>query len=55
MDRNGELLFSRSRASNTAGDVVTRVATENQPGRERFRFGALNVATGETCQGSIRI
>jgi hypothetical protein len=54
MNHNGEFLFGRSRTSDALGDVVIRRAVENRPGEDRFRFGAHNVATGETCQGSIR-
>ncbi len=55
LNHNGELIFHGPRTSDTVGDVVTRRAVENEPGEDRFRFGALNRTSGETCQGSIRI
>lgn len=53
LSRNGVLFFSGSRLSDQHGDVLTRVGGDNGPGMDRFRFGAHDRATGETCQGAI--
>ena len=55
LNRNGVLFFSGSRMSDELGDILARVRGDDGPGVDRFRFGAHNVVTGETCRGVIAV
>jgi len=55
MNRNGVHFFGGSRLSDELGDVLARVGGDDRPGEDRFRFGAANVVTGETCQGFLAV
>jgi hypothetical protein len=51
MDHNGTGFFAGHRISGTDGFWVVRRRVANRAGTDAIRFGAHNVATGETCRG----
>lgn len=51
MDHNGNGFFAGSRLSRARGFWEVRRRVANRPGIDTIRFGAHNVATGETCRG----
>jgi hypothetical protein len=51
MDHNGTGFFAGYRISGEDGAWVVRRRVRNLAGTDRIRFGAHNVATGETCSG----
>ena len=52
-DRVG--IFAGARRTDLDGRVVVRRIVTDHPGTDRFRVGAHNTATGETCRGRVRI
>ena len=52
-DRVG--IFAGARRTDLKGRVRVRRAVPNHTGVDRFRFGANNTITGETCRGRLRI
>jgi hypothetical protein len=51
MDHNGTGFFAGYRISGEDGAWVVRQRVRNLAGIDTIRFGAHNVATGETCNG----
>jgi hypothetical protein len=51
MDHNGNGFFAGHRISQSRGFWEVRRRVANRPGIDTIRFGAHNVATGETCRG----
>jgi hypothetical protein len=51
MDHNGNGFFAGHRISGSGGFWAVRRRVANRPGIDTIRFGAHNVATGETCRG----
>jgi hypothetical protein len=51
IDHNGTGFFAGYRTSGENGVWVVRRRVSNLAGIDRIRFGAHNVATGETCSG----
>jgi hypothetical protein len=51
MDHNRTGFFAGHRISGTDGFWVVRRRVPNRAGTDVIRFGAHNVATGETCRG----
>jgi hypothetical protein len=51
MDHNGNGFFAGFRISGSEGFWVVRRRVSNLAGPDTIRFGAHNVATGETCRG----
>lgn len=51
MDHNGNGFFAGHRISRSRGFWEVRRRVANRPGIDTIRFGAHNVATGETCRG----
>jgi hypothetical protein len=51
MDHNGKGFFAGFRISGPEGFWVVRRRVRNFAGTDTIRFGAHNVATGETCRG----
>lgn len=51
MDHNGKGFFAGFRISGPEGFWVVRRRVPNLAGTDTIRFGAHNVATGETCRG----
>ena len=51
MDHNGTGFFAGYRISGEDGAWVVRKRVPNLAGTDTIRFGAHNVATGETCSG----
>jgi hypothetical protein len=52
-DRSG--IFAGARRTDFRGRVRVRRAVPNHVGADRFRFGANNTITGETCRGRLRV
>jgi hypothetical protein len=52
-DRVG--IFAGARRSDPFGRVRVRRAMRDHIGVDRFRFGANNTVTGETCRGRLRV
>ena len=48
-----EGIFAGSRRSDLEGRVVVRRTVPDHPDVDRFRFGANNTVTGETCRGRV--
>ena len=55
MDHNGTGFFAGHRISGEAGAWIVRRRVPNLAGIDRIRFGAHNVATGETCSGGAAV
>jgi hypothetical protein len=51
---NGQGIFAGSRVSEGGGQVRIRLVTADRAGRDRVKATGVNVATGESCSGSIR-
>ncbi|HYU58936.1 MAG TPA: hypothetical protein VEO00_12945 [Actinomycetota bacterium] len=51
--RAGVLLKSGRRTTDACGDAELRVVVSNAAGTDAFRGKAANLATGETCKGTI--
>ncbi len=54
MDHNGRGFFAGARVSDDRGLVGVRRTTTDLPGVDRFRAGANNTVTGESCRGRVR-
>jgi len=55
MDHNRTGFFAGHRISGEAGAWVVRRRVSNLAGTDWIRFGAHNVATGETCSGGASV
>ena len=54
MDHNGRGFFAGSRRSDADAMFAVRRVVNDLPGADRFRAGAIDTASGETCRGRVR-
>jgi hypothetical protein len=55
MSDDGKRIYAKTKAAGDEGHVRARILTRDRAGRDRIAATGVNLATGESCAGSVSV